>query len=297
MMPVGTTRGDSPRVATVVTDLDNTLFDWVEMWGSSFTALLDVLLRKSGVPGEVLLPEIRAVHQRYHTTEYAFLIQELPSLKRLHPNEDLTVVYADAIRAYKDARTASLRLYPGVHETLTRLKAAGCLVVGYTESQSFYSSYRIRHLGLDGVLDALFSPADHDHPPDFKRSKPDDAYGLLRTRHEHTPPGEYKPNPDILNDILNKIGGKRETTIYVGDSLMKDMAMAQDAGVRDVYAKYGAATDREVYELLRLVTHWSDADVQREKEINSRGSVTPTYVLTNSMLELLDIFEFDGKTT
>src|SRR5687767_5992672 len=102
-------------IATVVTDLDNTLFDWVEMWGASFTALLNVLLRKSGVPREVLLAEIRAVHQRYHTTEYAFLIQELPSLRRLHPNEDLTVVYADAIRAYKDARTASLRLYPGVH--------------------------------------------------------------------------------------------------------------------------------------------------------------------------------------
>lgn len=281
-----------PRIKTVVTDLDNTLFDWVEMWGTSFTALLAVLLRSSGIPRDELLPEIRAVHQRHHTAEYAFLLQQLPSLKRLHPNEDVTVVYADAIQAYKDARASSLRLYPGARETLDRLKAAGCRIIGYTESQSFYSSYRIRTLGLDGVLDALFSPADHDRPDDFKRSKPDDAYGLLRTRHEHTPPGEYKPNPDILLDILRKVDADKETSIYVGDSLMKDVAMAQDAGVRDVHAKYGEATHREVYELLRLVTHWSDEDVERERRINARGSVTPTYVLRKSISELFNFFEF-----
>jgi len=164
-----------PRIETVVTDLDNTLFDWVEMWGASFTALLDVLLRKSRIPRDMLLPEIRAVHQQHHTAEYAFLLQDLPSLKRLHPDDDVTVVYADAIQAYKDARAASLHLYPGVQETLSRLKTAGCRIIGYMESQSFYSSYRVRTLGLDGVLDALFSPADHDRPADFKRSKPDDA--------------------------------------------------------------------------------------------------------------------------
>ena len=49
-------------------------------------------------------------HQRYGTSEYAFLIQELPSLQGLHRGEDLKVVYAEAIQAYKNARTASLRL-------------------------------------------------------------------------------------------------------------------------------------------------------------------------------------------
>jgi phosphoglycolate phosphatase-like HAD superfamily hydrolase len=240
------------------------------------------------------LPEIRAVHQRHNTAEYAFLIQELPSLQRLHPGQDLTLVYADAIQAYKDARARSLRLYPGVQDTLARLKAAGCSVVGYTESQSFYSSFRIRTLGLDGVLDALFSPADHDGSADLRWSERPDAYELLRTRHEHTPPGEYKPNPEILSDILNKTGARKETTIYVGDSLMKDVAMAQDVGVCDVHAEYGQATHREVYDLLRLVTPWSDTDVDREKRINSRGSVTPTFVLRNSMTELFDLFEFDN---
>ena len=33
-----------PRVSTVVTDLDNTLYDWFEFWFASFGAMLRVLV-------------------------------------------------------------------------------------------------------------------------------------------------------------------------------------------------------------------------------------------------------------
>ncbi len=36
--------------------------------------------------------------------------------------------------------------------------------------------------------------------------------------------------------------------IYVGDTLMKDVLMAQQAGVRDVWAKYGEAQASEEYD-------------------------------------------------
>jgi phosphoglycolate phosphatase len=117
------------------------------------------------------------------------------------------------------------------------------------------------------------------------------------TRHEHTPPGEYKPNPHILREILDKTGADKRSTIYVGDSPMKDIAMAQSVGVPDVLAKYGIATNTGVYELLRAVTHWSAEDVEREKEIGKQGTVTPTYVLSHGFGELFDLFDFDGKHT
>jgi hypothetical protein len=57
----------------------------------------------------------------------------------------------------------------------------------------------------------------------------------------------------------------------VGDSPTKDVAMAQDVGISDVYARYGRAQHTEAYDLLREVTHWSDADVEREKRsVNER---------------------------
>ena len=47
-----------PRVALLVTDLDNTLYDWFAMWYPAFNAMLEAVCSKSGVPRDVLLAEI-----------------------------------------------------------------------------------------------------------------------------------------------------------------------------------------------------------------------------------------------
>ncbi len=73
---------------------------------------------------------------------------------------------------------------------------------------------------------------------------------------------------------------------------MKDIKMAQNAGIIDVYAKYGVATNTNAYEVLRRVTHWTKEDVEREKKILSEGVVYPTYTLDNSIDQLFDYFEF-----
>jgi beta-phosphoglucomutase-like phosphatase (HAD superfamily) len=86
----------------------------------------------------------------------------------------------------------------------------------------------------------------------------------------HTPKGEKKPNPRVLLDIVNEVGQRPEDAIYVGDSLMKDVAMAQQAGVTDVFARFGQVSDRLEYQQLLRVTHWTDEDVARERQMNAR---------------------------
>ena len=39
-----------PRARLLVTDLDNTLYDWFDIWHSSFSALLEEVARISGLP-------------------------------------------------------------------------------------------------------------------------------------------------------------------------------------------------------------------------------------------------------
>lgn len=282
-------------VATVITDLDNTLYDWVAMWGAAFNAMLRVLVDQSGIDQAVIEAEARDVHRKYGTSEYSFLIESLPSLQRKHPGRDLAEVYADAIRAYREARDASLRLFPTVMDTLTALKAKGCLIIGYTDSRAFYSGYRVRKVGLDGVLDFLFSPPGHELPGTARerRGPPLDAHEFEKTVHRHTPEGETKPNPAVLADIMRDTGAAPARTVYVGDSLMRDVLMAQEAGVRDVFAKYGLALHRDEYELLRRVSHWTDADIEREKRLKLEHDVHPSYTLTERFSELLDLFEFE----
>ena len=265
---------------TLITDFDNTLYDWFYVWYQSFSAMLSEIERISGIDEARLIPEIRAIHQKYHTSEYSFLIEELPCIRAIFPGDDLRIVFDEAIHAYRRARKATLSLYDGVSETLVALKAQGILIIIYTESLAYYTHDRIKRLGLDEVVDFIYSPADHDIPAGVTHySKREDAV-LIHAKHLHIPAGIIKPDPAVLIDIVQAIGRPSGECIYLGDSLMKDVAMAQDAGITDVHAGYGGVQHKKEYELLRKVSHWTDADVEREKATSTR-TVQPSYVISN----------------
>ena len=84
MAQTGGRRPETARKTALITDLDNTLFDWADIWYQCFSAMLDEIVRISGLNRETLISEIRAIHQKYGTSEYSFLIEELPSLQPLY---------------------------------------------------------------------------------------------------------------------------------------------------------------------------------------------------------------------
>lgn len=261
----------APRL--LITDLDNTLWDWFEAWYESFSALLDGLVTASGVDRVVLEEQIKAVHRRRGTTEYSNLIREVPALVAAAAPRDPFEVFDAALHAQNSRRLATTRLYPGTAASLSALKQAGVRVVGYTESGAYWTEWRIRHTGLDGVIDVLYSSADHDiaagvDPAQLRTGHYDAGdYGLRVTEHRHVPAGVLKPDLEILSTILREERCAPGQAVYIGDSLMKDIAMAQSAGVLDVHAAYGLVQHREEYDLVRRVTHWSDREVAREKAL------------------------------
>lgn len=289
-----------PVIRTLITDFDNTLYDWAGFHIPAFIAMLDTLVIESGVPREHLISEFKAIHEKYGTSEYAFSILELPSLQRKHPGKNLGEIYAKAIEAYRATRENNLKLYSGVMDALQRIRASGCLIVVYTESMAFYSNYRIRYFGLDGVIDYLYSPEDHDIPHGLTREQirryPASNYELKKTIHCHTPRGVLKPSERVLLSIISEVGGTVEDTLYVGDSLLKDILMAQRVKVHHAWAEYGEAHRREDldYDLLRAVTHWTDEMVEQERGLRYTD-VQPTITLHKSFSEILSHFEFKGR--
>ena len=246
----------SIKKSVLITDLDNTLFDWVELWLNFFSTMLDSIVEISGIPKEQLIPEIAAVHQRHGTSEYSFLIEEIPSLKIFLNGLPATQVFAEPIHSYRMKRRKHLVLYPTVAETLLKIKGRGTRIIGYTESMAFYSNYRVRRLGLDGVLDYVFCPEDHVLPEGLSaedlRGYPAEHYELKYTKQYFTPIGSKKPDTKVLNAIISDLGLIKTDCVYVGDNLMKDVAMALDCGVDDVWAKYGQAHRRPEYKLLQM---------------------------------------------
>jgi len=256
--------------------------------------MLDEVERISGIDKVALYEEIRPIHQKHHTSEYAFLLEELPSLRNKFPDQDLTVVFDDAIHAYRSARKHNLVLYDGVRETLATLRSKNIQIVIYTESLAYYTNFRIRRLELDDLVDVIFSPPDHAVPITSTGHNLGPSNGnahLSHARHEFLPQGVIKPNPGVLLDIVDKIGRLPSECVYLGDSLMKDVAMAQDAKIIDVYAKYGVVQHKYEYELLQKVSHWTEEDVQREKSMSSPNrTIVPSHTIA-SFSEILSLFQ------
>jgi hypothetical protein len=70
-----------PKISLIITDLDNTLFDWILMWHSGFSAMLEKLVKNSGIQQKILEADIQTVFQKHGTSEYAFLIGVRISVK------------------------------------------------------------------------------------------------------------------------------------------------------------------------------------------------------------------------
>lgn len=256
--------------------------------------MVDEVLRHVDVDRSILLQEIREIHQRHKTTEYSWVLEEIPTIASL-PQHLREETIRDAQRAYKDARRRTEHLYPGVFSTLSHIKALGTKVVGFTESQRFYTIQRLIRFGLDGILDVLYCTREHDTPGNIdlakERSKPDEAYLLRDTKVVELQTDIRKPNPEVLLSIVSALHATPAETLYIGDSKMKDVYMAQSARVHDAYAKYGDSMNKEGYDLLRAVSSWTPEEIAKEKVM--AVEITPTIAL-QSFADILKHFAFRG---
>ena len=236
--------------------------------------------------------EIRTIHTVAETSEYSFLVDELPCLSSKFPNMAIRDEFAGVLVEYKRKRRKALRLFPGVMKTLEKLKSSGVKLVAYTESMEYHTVERLKVLGLDGVIDHLYSRDDHASPAHIEkvrlRTEPDENYALANTRHTKLEISNRKPATEILERIIAECGVDKSQCLYVGDSPMKDIAMANACGITSVLITHpNSKLNDERYELLRSVTHWTDAEVSDEKIVTP----TPTHTIS-TFAELLALFDF-----
>jgi HAD superfamily hydrolase (TIGR01662 family) len=280
------------RVSVVVTDLDNTLFDWVSFWYRSFQPFYDFLIAESGLPEPLLERDIRGLFQQYHTSEHLPAFNEIPAFQTAGLEGSFAVAFERALTRYRQQRRTVI-LYPGVKESLAAIKSTGSRVVIFTESQKRYTCMRLERLGIRHLVDAVFSPEDISAGLPGEHCAPASAHAGFKYHSLRS--GQVKPDPQALLEILQTMHAPAQECIYIGDHLLKDIRMAQDAGITDVHARYGQAQFSEAYQLLRKVSFWTDEEIAREQAFLSHAHlVTPTYTLHTTFREVLDLFEFTG---
>lgn len=253
-------------VQALVTDLDNTLYDWVAFVVPALEAMVDSLTGSTGMSREAIVAALKLAYAEEETAEYAFVLQRsgLYETSGLGFDEFLKRVIEPARKAFAAERARHLRAYDGVDETLAALKGRGLKIIGLTDAPAFPAQARLKKLGLDRHFDALYALENYLPPTDAaggflldpeilgrqRRGEYDAAFGKpveLAKSHE-------KPSPLGLRKILFDFGLQPSEVILVGDNPAKDLAAAAAAGVRALHAAYGARHDPALLARLHALT-------------------------------------------
>ncbi|MBO5789173.1 MAG: HAD hydrolase-like protein [Clostridia bacterium] len=266
----------------LITDLDDTLYPWIDVFVPSFYAMASALSSYIKTDLSLLFDEYRAVHQYYGNVEHPYATLALPSVSRFFgdmPKEEQKNALSPVFDAYRAERQKRLHLFPRVKETLSRLHESGVTIIGYTNSTVKNGYGRLKSLDIAHLFSRVYcaaNVADEAALPTAVRT--------VTSR---------KPDKDTLLFIIKEEGFSPDEAICVGDSMTNDVYMAWQAGVTSVLLPH-PPHDAALYDLLVEISSWTDAtfalDRALKEEVKEKG-VSPDYTfpLFSDLLPLFSI--------
>jgi phosphoglycolate phosphatase len=260
----------------LLTDLDNTIYNWVDFYAPCFRAMLHAVAARTGVAEADLVPQFKAVFTAYASVEYPYCIQKLKICGGLPKDEVRALVRAGRV-AFGRARRRRLVPYPGVQETLLWAKSNNIPVIAVSNAPWYASWRRLWNLGLKGLFAGI--AAGPGFPVEQEDEYAEDARCMQATFEPALkwiiPSGELKPSPRMYSTVIGALSLRPEDTWVVGDSLSKDIAPALALGAVGVWAEYGTRYDEANFRTLLGVTHWSPDKVEAVYEgTGIRPSIT-----------------------
>jgi putative hydrolase of the HAD superfamily len=159
------------------------------------------------------LEEVIAEFSSNYEHHFDKLLLRLEPRATEHLNRALVV--AAGVAAYHDTKFRELKPFPGVHELLHDLAAAGLRLGVITHGLTVKQAEKLVRLKLVGYLDpeAIFIS---------------DQIGIS------------KPNPKLYASALRSLGLAANETMYVGDNPRNDIAPPKSLGMITVWARGSA---------------------------------------------------------
>lgn len=263
-------------IKLLITDLDDTLYSWIEFFVPAFYEMLEELSLILHKPQQLLIQEYKKVHQEKGSVEYPYATLLLPSVKSAYPSatkEELIATLNPAFHKFNSYRKHHLKLYPRVGETLKAITSHNVKVVGYTDSAEENGFYRLKVLGIADYFQTVYvSDSQFDRPKNLPSSK--------KTVIVHG----KKPNPNLIRDICRRENVAAHETLYLGDSMTKDIYMAKLADVTAVLCQYPCDTKKrkELYSKLVAISNWTDVDFRNDLQIRricQSQKIRPDYAI------------------
>ena len=116
-----------PTISLLITDLDNTIYDWLAAFVPSFYAMVGEAAPLLGVDEQELLDDLQAVHRRHGDSEHPFALLETAAVQKRFgaaSQRESVQILDGAFHAFNRVRKQNLKLYEGVTTRLRSFSAA-----------------------------------------------------------------------------------------------------------------------------------------------------------------------------
>jgi phosphoglycolate phosphatase len=287
-------------VRLVVTDMDGTLYSWIDYIVPAVESMVDAVGKATGFPRLKVVQSLKAVYSKYESNEYPFALQE-SSLYAEFPEFGSfdKLVIEPARMAFAEARRKYLKPYKTVVDTLVTLRERKIPVVALTDAPRNPAEQRVKRMELDKHLTALYTMPGFTFPasaegeklvaPDILQKEEKGAYRAACPVVEL--PREYeKPKTDGLLRICKDYNVDPKHVLVVGDSLKKDIGMAREVGAIDCWAEYGTYLSLEYRERLDIISAPAITRRHASSVYETVPAAKPSHALSNfgRILEIIE---------
>ncbi|MEC9006607.1 MAG: HAD-IIIA family hydrolase [Candidatus Neomarinimicrobiota bacterium] len=226
-------------IKAVIFDLDNTLLDFMKMKEYAVKAAIAGMIEAGlNIDDEESYKTIVSIYEEEGWENQQIFNYFLDRTVGEVNNKYL----AAAIVAYRRAREANLLLYPNVNHTLVELMKAGIKLAVVSDAPSREAWMRIYYLNLHHHFDFVLTFDDTN---------------------------ARKPSPIPFQMALKELKTEPSETLMVGDWPERDVAGANNLGIRTIFARYGdsfgtidSGADwdiNDVYEIVGIVNELNSA--------------------------------------
>lgn len=297
------------EIKLFVTDIDNTVFDWVSYYVPSMQSLFEELSRIINVSVDQLAEEAKQVFSKHGSIEYPFLVQELESVIKYYGADiDGMLATVDRCRSkFMDVGKSVLKPYSGVIDTFVALKQKfpDMPIVALTDAPRYVAMWKLNKLGLLQYFDAVYGLADPTIPTSNEHGRikvdPEILYKHLGKNNfgfqgkvrilpdEYEKPGTKGLKMVLIDYEMDERHINRENILWCGDNVKKDIKLGKSLGVKTVWARYGVNINQSY--LPQLSKFSPPLNVHKNLQIDPGGTeeYTPDAVIDNfsDILKLL----------
>jgi len=276
-------------VNLIVTDVDNTISDFFNNWGMTWDMGIGRLAGSRGMEKDALYEDIRnnvGGYARFHN--FPDILKESPALslegksaeERARLEKSDAQICHDVSKQYHEGN----KMYDGVMATLRKAKAAGTKIVLYTDSPASGAIARMADMNypLD-LVDGLVCRADGtteevDGKMQFKKAPlqvtganyskyRDELVAKLGDKLVLNAGDVWKPNMQVMQNIMDMHGATAENTVMVGDNIKSDGGAVR-LGCHFAWQKEGSEVCDEVKAMYPKINEMSDYKIGAQAHLD-----------------------------